>query len=188
VKEIQKALGIQIDGYFGPKTEQAVKDFQTANSLDVDGIVGPRTRAKLAEKEQPAPTEEKKEAAPKPAQPSTPEQAPRKWWLSRGGVGDDVREIQRALGIQADGYYGPKTEQAVKEFQAANSLDADGIVGPRTRAKLAEKSSAAPAPAAPASAMEQLVNMGFSDASANARLLQKYNGDVEQVIAELLGA
>jgi peptidoglycan hydrolase-like protein with peptidoglycan-binding domain len=98
-----------------------------------------------------------------------------------------VKEIQQALGIQADGYFGGQTEQAVKAFQTAHALDADGIVGPRTRAKLAEKR--APTTAAPISAAaEQLVNMGFSDASVNARLLQKYNGDVEQVIAELLGA
>ena len=43
VKEIQKALGIWVDGDFGPKTEDAVKDFQKANGLDVDGIVGPKT-------------------------------------------------------------------------------------------------------------------------------------------------
>jgi len=57
-------------------------------------------------------------------------------WLARGSVGDGVKEIQKALNIEVDGFFGPKTEQAVKEFQAAQSLDVDGIVGPRTRAKL----------------------------------------------------
>ena len=43
VKEIQKALGIWVDGDFGPKTEDAVKDFQKENGLDIDGIVGFKT-------------------------------------------------------------------------------------------------------------------------------------------------
>ena len=47
VKRIQKALGIETDGIFGPVTEQAVKDFQKANELDIDGIVGQLTWTKL---------------------------------------------------------------------------------------------------------------------------------------------
>lgn len=36
-----------IDGHFGPLTDQAVKQFQRANGLDVDGYVGPKTKAAL---------------------------------------------------------------------------------------------------------------------------------------------
>ncbi len=43
VEEIQSALGIVIDGDFGPKTENAVKEYQKANGLDPDGIVGAKT-------------------------------------------------------------------------------------------------------------------------------------------------
>jgi peptidoglycan hydrolase-like protein with peptidoglycan-binding domain len=35
--------GVQIDGVFGPQTEDAVVDFQQALGLDIDGIVGPIT-------------------------------------------------------------------------------------------------------------------------------------------------
>ncbi|WP_391510025.1 peptidoglycan-binding domain-containing protein [Bacillus pumilus] len=35
-----------------------------------------------------------------------------------------------------DGYYGPKTADAVKRFQLMNGLAADGIYGPKTKAKL----------------------------------------------------
>lgn len=47
-----------------------------------------------------------------------------------------VRQIQRALGIRADGVMGPKTRRAIKRFQRRNGLKADGIAGPATLAKL----------------------------------------------------
>jgi len=185
VKEIQQALGVQVDGFFGAKTEQAVKEFQTTHSLDADGIVGPRTRAKLI----PA---EKKDAEKKDG---PDRQAMGSWWLSRGAVGDAVKEIQQALGIPADGFFGPRTEQAVKEFQTAHSLDADGIVGPRTRAQIPTDKKDAAVPSAPVEsqspespALTQLINMGFPDVELNAQLLKKHKGDVEQVVAELIGA
>src|ERR1019366_93627 len=43
------ALGLPIDGIFGPKTEAAVKNFQRAKGLTVDGIVGPHTKKALPE-------------------------------------------------------------------------------------------------------------------------------------------
>src|SRR5262249_24557585 len=39
---------------------------------------------------------------------------------------------QKALGVSADGVFGPQTEQAVKHFQGAHGLAADGVVGPAT--------------------------------------------------------
>lgn len=47
VKTLQKALGITIDGDFGPKTETAVKTFQQIHNLVADGIVGAKTWALL---------------------------------------------------------------------------------------------------------------------------------------------
>lgn len=43
VKQIQEALNITIDGYYGPKTKQAVINFQMNENLVADGIVGPQT-------------------------------------------------------------------------------------------------------------------------------------------------
>ncbi len=56
--------------------------------------------------------------------------------LRVGSKGEDVQRVQKALGITADGDFGPGTERAVKAWQAANGLTPDGIVGPKTMAKL----------------------------------------------------
>ena len=49
-----------------------------------------------------------------------------------GSRGDAVAEIQRQLGLTADGIFGPLTQAAVNDFQARNGLDVDGVVGPVT--------------------------------------------------------
>jgi peptidoglycan hydrolase-like protein with peptidoglycan-binding domain len=43
-----------------------------------------------------------------------------------------VRAVQRALGVPADGIYGPQTRAAVRSFQRRHRLVVDGIVGPQT--------------------------------------------------------
>ena len=52
--------------------------------------------------------------------------------LKRGSEGARVVQVQRWLGIGADGIFGPGTRRAVKRFQRAHGLLADGIVGPVT--------------------------------------------------------
>jgi len=52
--------------------------------------------------------------------------------LKRGLKGAPVKRLQEALGIAADGDFGPGTERAVKAFQEANGLAVDGIAGPDT--------------------------------------------------------
>ena len=65
--------------------------------------------------------------------------------------GSSVAALQQALGIPADGIYGPQTRKAVRRFQRANGLTVDGIAGPQTLAALgltAHSSSSAPQDAA----------------------------------------
>jgi murein DD-endopeptidase MepM/ murein hydrolase activator NlpD len=58
--------------------------------------------------------------------------APAAMALEVGSRGDEVAEIQRQLGVTADGLFGPVTHAAVTAFQARNGLDVDGVVGPVT--------------------------------------------------------
>jgi peptidoglycan hydrolase-like protein with peptidoglycan-binding domain len=48
----------------------------------------------------------------------------------------EVRKLQHALGVPADGVFGAQTERAVKRFQRRHRLGVDGIVGPSTRRAL----------------------------------------------------
>jgi Putative peptidoglycan binding domain len=50
--------------------------------------------------------------------------------------GPDVRRLQRAIGVSADGVFGSQTERALRRWQRAHGLVADGIAGPATRAAL----------------------------------------------------
>ncbi len=110
VRILQTKLGVAADGDFGPATDKALKDYQKAQGIAVDGIAGPDTFAHLGLHEL--------------------------ILLTQGSVGETVTKLQKALGIGADGQYGPATEKAVKDYQAKNGLEADGMAGPVTLAKL----------------------------------------------------
>ena len=56
--------------------------------------------------------------------------------LKRGSKGEEVKILQKALKINPDGDFGPKTELAVKAFQKLKGLTPDGIVGAKTWAAL----------------------------------------------------
>jgi peptidoglycan hydrolase-like protein with peptidoglycan-binding domain len=102
VADAQRALGVGVDGEFGPLTRRAVREFQRAHGLEVDGIIGPMTRAALG-----------LDKGPKPSPETT-------------------RAIQAKLGLAVDGVYGPVTRGAVIQFQRVHGLEVDGVVGPQT--------------------------------------------------------
>ncbi len=50
--------------------------------------------------------------------------------LKEGSRGQEVAELQQALGIGADGIFGSGTRAAVEAYQQENGLVVDGIIGP----------------------------------------------------------
>jgi len=66
--------------------------------------------------------------------------------LKVGSSGEVVKQVQKFLGLTADGIFGKGTEQSVKDFQKLNGLTPDGLVGSGTLAKMGIKVEAASAP------------------------------------------
>ena len=58
--------------------------------------------------------------------------------LKEGSRGQEVAELQQALGIDADGVFGAGTRAAVEAYQKENGLVVDGIVGRQTLAAIRE--------------------------------------------------
>ena len=59
--------------------------------------------------------------------------------LKKLDKGEEVKQLQKLLGIKDDGVFGPITEECVKQFQRAHNLEVDGIVGPKTWAAFGVK-------------------------------------------------
>lgn len=114
VKDLQeklRKLGYytgDIDGSFGPLTEEAVIAFQRKEALQIDGSAGPETLTRL-------------DVRTYPGRP-----------VRKGARGDKVKAIQNKTGSEADGIFGSRTEAAVRSYQRARRLEVDGIVGPKT--------------------------------------------------------
>lgn len=54
--------------------------------------------------------------------PKTPTKIPTAFPLKLGSKGDEVKIIQRAVGVTADGIFGPKTQAAVQKKYGINNI------------------------------------------------------------------
>ncbi len=118
---LQQLLHVKADGVFGAGTKRALVRFQKAHHLTADGLAGPQTVAALRRANR------------------------HKTATSSAWSGPRVAKLQRALGILADGRFGPGTQRAVKAFQRSHGLEADGVVGPATWSALGLSGFAKPA-------------------------------------------
>lgn len=95
--------------------------------------------------------------------------------LKQGSKGDAVKQLQAAIGVTADGNFGPQTAAALKQWQAAHGLAADGVAGPKTWGAIqgggapAAGGGTAPATSTPAPDPEAIkASFGFVGALAGA--------------------
>jgi peptidoglycan hydrolase-like protein with peptidoglycan-binding domain len=132
VPELQRALGIPVDGTFGPATRKALLEWQRGHGLTADGVAGPATRAALHLGAGPV----LKWNRPRRHARAPHAPRPHRTQVAAARVGGGVRGLQQALGVPADGVFGPGTERALKRWQRSHGLAADGVAGPQTRARL----------------------------------------------------
>jgi peptidoglycan hydrolase-like protein with peptidoglycan-binding domain len=124
IRSLQRLLnykhgaGLQEDGYFGPKTRDALKRIQKSYGLKQTGVFDKKTRNTFLK--------------PPPI-------------LKSGARGSYVSDVQRSLNsklgvnLKQDGIFGPKTKSAVKSLQRLYGLRNDGILGPKTTSALSHK-------------------------------------------------
>lgn len=135
----------QVDGIFGPKTEEAVRVFQSVFGLSVDGIVGRATWYKLVFLYVAV---TKLSELVSEGQSFTQVQGPSGIQTLRSGDrGPAVSALQYFLSLigqysftlpmlDIDGIFGPKTLQAVKDAQKAFGLPVTGVVDNATWLKI----------------------------------------------------
>lgn len=137
VRDIQKIVGVNQDGIFGPATEAAVKVWQSNLGVSSDGVWGPQTEQATHDLfvflSNISVVEEINAANGFFAAVNDA----RTQVLRQGSSGGAVKILQvglngRGYALVGDGIFGPATDRAVRRFQADNGLGVDGICGPQT--------------------------------------------------------
>jgi peptidoglycan hydrolase-like protein with peptidoglycan-binding domain len=118
VSLLQWLLGAAQTGAFDQQTRRAVDRFQRQQGWDPSGV-GPMTWAAVDD------------------QAGSPGHRPN---LVAGDRGPGVRLLQRLLGVQETGFFGPATRMAADAFQRAQGWKPSGI-GPMTWAALDQKAA-----------------------------------------------
>lgn len=114
VRVLQAALGgVTVDGVYGPRTQAAVASYQSANGLLATGVADRPVWLALQRR-------------------GYPYLEYRLTVLRYGSEGAAVSALQRALGINPTGWFGPITEGKVKAFQKASSITQTGVVATLT--------------------------------------------------------
>jgi peptidoglycan hydrolase-like protein with peptidoglycan-binding domain len=134
VKALQSALGISADGTFGRATAHAVRAFQRQHGLKADGVVGSATWSALGVRDPGRVL--KQQRSHRAGGGRSASRGAHRGGGGGGHHGTSVADLQRLLGLSADGVFGRQTARAVRDFQRHHGLRADGVVGPATWAAL----------------------------------------------------
>ncbi|MDW8802923.1 peptidoglycan-binding protein [Clostridium sp. A1-XYC3] len=144
VKSVQKKLGINADGVFGPRTAKALLDYvnntSSNNNSKVTSVpagVEKNTESEITlEKKAVEAQQGQTTKVPKSATYNYNDYSKANIKLNEKGVA--VKNIQETLNsyfgakLSTDGIYGKRTEDAVKSVQKRLGINADGIFGPKT--------------------------------------------------------
>jgi len=146
---IQTLVGVTADGSFGPITVKAIAVWQSNNGLSPDGQFGPQSQAKAGFTSSGGSSSGGSTGTTAPAASTTENiltsrQVQTAITYNRNNCSSICTQIQKLVGVTADGSFGPITVEAIAKWQKANGLDADGQFGPRSR----EKAGINPEPAA----------------------------------------
>jgi cell wall-associated NlpC family hydrolase len=130
VRALQRALGIQADGVFGPQTRAALRRAQRSHGLPATGRLDAATAKALGLRFG---------AAPRSKTPALDAAT--------------IEAAQRKLGVTADGVIGPQTRAAISAFESDQGLAVDGRLDATVLQRLGVSSATQPsaAPAQPAS-------------------------------------
>lgn len=118
-KQIQKIVGVTVDGDYGPATTAAVLELQEDLGVTADGLWGRATETAYLESQG-------KPVSKVPGKPADD------YWTPTSTY--SVRKIQKIAGATVDGYYGDGTKEAVADLQRRLGVKADGYFGPATEA------------------------------------------------------
>lgn len=120
----QGVLGLTRDGQFGPATETTLRSWQSRNGVPVTGQLDNATWTRLVQLRLVPARNGGGTTSPLSAYVDTV--------LQRGSTGAAVVALQKALGISADGSFGPGTETSVKAYQSLKGISPTGVVAKST--------------------------------------------------------
>jgi peptidoglycan hydrolase-like protein with peptidoglycan-binding domain len=147
IEHLQATLRLPVDGQFGPQTLAAVRRLQARHGLPVNGVAGTSTWHVLGQQGQPELTPPPSALHPRSVHHARPHHEAQTGGAlggqaaladsvhptgRHGGRASEIRLLQEALHVEADGEFGPETEEAVRHLQAEHGLHVDGVVGPAT--------------------------------------------------------
>lgn len=117
-RDVQRIVGAEQDGIYGPDTTAKVAAKQRALGVADDGLWGPATEAAYVASQAP-------QGRPSSKSPGE---------LSYADIQEALN--RKGYGLAVDNVWGPKSSAALADFQARNGLVVDRLVGPATWAKL----------------------------------------------------